>query len=196
MSEEQRVNEARAFLYRLAKSFFVPEPDEERLRVFREVLAKLPAVDFEPFDRAVENLREALSRTSAKEMEEEFFRLFLDPFAEDRVALEASAYLDGKPFGPSLARLRGFLAKEGLAKGEEVKEPEDHLVLLLDFMEALIGDGKDLISQRELFYNYLRPCVAGVAKSLREKEAGLFQAVADFLEGLLALEERFLSEEA
>ncbi len=195
MSEDAQVNQVRAFLYHLFRSFFVSEPDEKLYASWQKILSSLPSVEFDPFDRALERLREVLARSSPQEIGEEFYRLFLDPFSEERVTLEASAYLDGKPFGPTLVRLREFLKRTGLHKKEQVKEPEDHLVLLLDFMETLVRDGKDLISQRELFYNYLRPCALGVTKKIRQSEEGFYQALAEFLEAFLTLEERFFTEE-
>ncbi len=183
---------ARGLLYGLLSLFFLPDFDEKRLSLARNVLESLPKTGVERFDSAVGDLREALAGKEATEIREEFERLFIVPFEGAQIPLEASYYLEGKLFGPSLARLRELLGELGLARGEGVSEPEDHLGVLLAFMEAATQQNS-LIQERELFYNFLRPCARGVTAKL-EKEAFLYGKVAEMLEAFLELEERFFEE--
>ena len=193
---EEEIKAARVLLYRFFKSFFLPQMEPEYLESGKKLISHLGPIDFEPFDQALVPLQDSLDPLSPEEAEKEAHFLFLDPFQGAHIPLEASHYLDGKAFGPSLARLRELLWRCRLAKDPEVREPEDHLALLMDFMESLIQEEKDLIFQRELFYNYLKPCAKGVIEGILAHESKLlfYPSLARFLEGFLALEEKLLSE--
>ena len=193
--EAAQAQQGRRFIYALGKSFLLPEPGAERHQAWQAALSELPYVNFAPFDQALDQLRQRFSETSLPALEEELYRLFFDPFSGENIPLEASFYLDGKPFGPSLARLRAFLQEVGLTKAEQVKEPEDHLVLLLDFMETMIEAAQPLHLQKKLFERFLRPCLLGVAQRVARTQAPFYQALFAFLEAFLTLEERFFQEE-
>ncbi len=188
------VTQARAFTYQFLSLFFRPDWEEEEEKFIYTYASRLPETGEEALDRSVKHLKEALLRATPTEIKEEFERLFLDPFEGANIPLEASYYLDGKIYGPTLARLRGFLAELGFAKGEGIPEPEDHLALLLAFMGRLVAEEKGLIFEKELFYNYLRPCVLGVIERLKIEEAKVYAPLGEFLKAFLRLEERYFKE--
>ena len=190
MGEER----ARCLLYRFFSLFFRPGAYEQGEDFARQFLEHLPETGDEAFDAAARAVKEALLGASPEEVEAEHEHLFIDPFEGPQIPLEASYYLDGKAFGPSLARLRAFLDEVGLARAEGVAEPEDHLALLLSFMEALIARKKGLPWEEKLFYNFLKPCVSGLAQRMKGEESRFFGPLLRFLEAFLALEERYFKE--
>lgn len=192
------VERARIFMLDLAKSFFLGEPSEEKCQAWEKALAALDGkTGFAPLDQAVRDLREYLAQTPLSALSEEYYRLFVDPFNEKPVLLTASYYIDGKNYGPTLAKLRGFLKEIGLVKDENFKEPEDSLVCLLDFLISLIYIERKELSraQEELLTNFLKPCVEGLSQALEEREeAGFYRRCAAFLKAYILLEERFFLE--
>ncbi len=187
-------NKARILLYRFFSQFFRPGFGAQEEEFARSFLENLPETGDEAFDTAARGLKKAFEKLSCADIEAEYERLFIDPFEGPHLPLEASYYLDGKAFGPSLARLRAFLTEVGLAKAERVAEPEDHLALLLAFMEALIARKKGLPSEKVLFYNFLRPCVSELAQRMKGEKTHFFGPLFRFLEAFLALEERYFKE--
>ena len=193
------IDKARIFMLDLAKSFFLGEPSEEKCKAWEQALAALDGqTGFTPLDQAVRDLREYLARASLSVLSEEYYRLFLDPFNENPVPLTASYYIDGKNYGPTLARLRSLLNALGLVKDENFKEPEDSLVCLLDFLISLIyASNKERIPgiQEKILFNFLKPCVEGLGQALeKRKEAGFYRRCAAFLKAYILLEERLFLE--
>ncbi len=186
------VSRARSILYDLFALFFLPDFNEEKYTLALKIIQNLPQTGVESFDKASKALKEALCRQKPSEIREEFEKFFIVPFEGEQIPLEASYYLDGKIFGPSLVKLRQLLERLGLAKVEEIPEPEDHLGVLLALM-AESARQKSLIEQRELFYNFLRPCVYGVSKRLGKKNS-FYKTVVKMLEAFLELEARFFEE--
>jgi TorA maturation chaperone TorD len=73
----------------------------------------------------------------------------------------ASYYLTGFLNEKPLAKLRGDMARLGIARAETVKEPEDHIAALCEMMAGLItgafGAPLDLTAQRGFFDRHLAP---------------------------------------
>ncbi len=187
------LSRTRGLLYGFLSLFFFPDFDEKRYLLAQSVLENFPETGLEDFDHSVKALKEALQKKKAVEIEAEFENLFVIPFDNQPIPLEASFYLDGKIYGPSLAKLRELLRNEGLSKREEISEPEDHLGLLLAFMEVVCREN-NLISQQKLFYKFLRPCAEGVIEKIMERTPDFYQKVAVFLKNFLELEKRFYEE--
>ncbi len=196
--EEKEILKVREFLLELLKSFFMLEPDEEVVEKWKKVLGALRgASGVESFDEAVEALYQHLASCDLSELKEEHYRYFVDPFSNKQLILNASFYVDGKNYGPTLAKLRDFLQKVGLEKKREFKEPEDSLICLLDFMIWLIYTQDEGGRKRveEFLREFLRPCVKGVAEALeRRGEDGFYRKCIRLVEAYLNLEEMFLRE--
>ena len=186
---------ARKFLYNFFKTFFLSDFSPDLFEAWKRILEGLPYIDFVPFDQALDSLRKEFSKSSLTLIEEEFTRLFLDPFQGEHIPLQASFYLDGKAFGPSLVRLRAFLQEVGLTKKDDVKEPEDHILLLLDFMETLISDAQPLSFQKRLFSEYIFPAFLGLQKRVLKSQARFYPVLFSLMRAFFLLEERFFEEE-
>ncbi len=187
------VSRARALLYDFLSLFFLPDFDDEKYRTAKEVIENIPSTGIEDFDAAKEALAASLRKKEAAEIREEFETLFITPFEGAQIPLEASYYLEGKIYGPSLSKLRELLLEIGLVKQSDVSEPEDHLGLLLAFMAEAIRK-KGLSRQRKLFYNFLRPCALEVAGKIEGERAPFYRLVGGMLKAFLRIEEHFFEE--
>ena len=101
------------------------------------LLADLALV--EEVSSQVAQLRQAISTLSLLEQPQlelaaDFAGLFLSD-ARHSPAPYASLYLDAKRFsGPSQARMQARLKQMGMAIGEQLTEPADHLSIMLDYL--------------------------------------------------------------
>ncbi len=180
----------------LSKSFFQGEPDAEKISRWRGTFSALIQEQVSPgFDRVVKELSDALGIKSLKELQDEFYTLFIDPFDGDPVNTSASFYFDGRNFGQSLVDIRGLLDDAGLRKGKSVTEPEDSLVVMLDSFASLVeeekGGGGEAVKQLQerLFTEFLYPFSEKFCKVLEENQnADFFSLCGRFLNEYLDLE--------
>ena len=187
----------------LFKSFFVDKPDAEKLGRWRGIITALVREDIDPsFNRAVQTMDETLTSNNLRELQEEHYRLFVDPFNEHQVHTSASFYHDGHAFGPTLIRYRDFLQEAGIKLHEDVHEPDDSLVLLLDALATLIereaeNRHKSRNQQAVLLNRFLLPLGREFAKALRKNpEARFYTTCAELLWSYLELEKGLLPEPA
>ncbi len=184
----------------LSKSFFQGEPDAEKISRWRGTFSALIQEQVSPgFDRVVRELSDALSIKSLKELQDEFYTLFINPFDGDPVNTSASFYFDGRNFGQSLVDIRGLLDDAGLQKGKSVTDPEDSLVVMLDSFASLVEEerggggeaGKQL--QDRLFTEFLYPFSEKFYKALEENQnADFFSLCGRFLNEYLDLEKSLI----
>ncbi|MBW1635140.1 MAG: molecular chaperone TorD family protein [Deltaproteobacteria bacterium] len=180
----------------LSKSFFFGEPDAEKISRWRGTFSALVQEQVSPrFDRVVKELSDALSVKSLKELQDEYYSLFVDPFDGDPVNTNASFYLDGRSFGQSLVEIRGLLNDAGLQKDESVTDPEDSLVVMLDSFASLVEEekknGGEAVKQLQarLLTEFLDPFSVKFCEALEEnKEADFFAICGRFLNEYLDLE--------
>ena len=126
------------------KSFFMDEPDAERLSRWRGFIAALSDEPVNPLmDAAVKELGRLLSEISLEDIRDEYYELFINPFSSDMVQTNLSHYLDGQAFGQTLVNFRGFMMEAGLVKNEDIDDTEDSLVFMLDILRALIEEEKN-----------------------------------------------------
>ncbi len=185
----------------LIKSFFLTEPDAEKLSRWRGIFSSLSGerVNLQ-FDAAVTECSSHLAKKSLADLENEYYTLFVDPFVEGHIARNASFYIDGKHHGKTLAEFRGLLAEAGIAKEENVNEPEDTLVIVLDALVRLIEqgeDGKDCSRayQTKLITEYLEPLAENICQALEKNaEADFYTSCGKFLKGYLDLERGLIME--
>ncbi|WP_457572697.1 TorD/DmsD family molecular chaperone [Desulfolithobacter sp.] len=186
----------------LIKSFFIDEPDAERMSRWRGIVSALAGDVINPvFDQAVQRLGELLEEKSLQEIQEEYYHLFIDPTSEDQINTVMSYYVDGRSFGPSLVEYRDFLQQVSIVKDESVKEPEDSLVLMLDALATLIEEqtkkGRDTAHhQATLLHRFLDPLCQGLTEALKATgKAPFYTACGDFLRGYLLLEKGLLDRD-
>jgi len=152
IAEEER---ARAQLYALLGAVLRAPPAPA-------LMARLAAIegDDSALGRALQALAAAARRATPAEVEDEFNALFVG-LPQGELTPYASYYLTGFLYEKPLARLRGDLARLGIAAAEDNPEPEDHIAALCETMAGLI-DGRfgaplALAEQRQFFERHLVP---------------------------------------
>lgn len=186
----------------LAKSFFQDEPDAERLSRWRGIFAALEGQRVtQDLDNATHELDGLLATQTLQEIKEEHFTLFVDPYSKKTLPLTAAYYIDGKSFGPSLARYRDILKEGQIIKEGEFTDPEDSLPLMIDALIALIleekqGDTNTRHLQDQLLLEFLIPTVSAVTKQISTIEnVPFYVKCVAFLVAYLELEQGLLEEE-
>ncbi len=180
----------------LSKSFFQGKPDGEKISRWRGTFSALAKESVSPgFDRVVKKLSEALNVKSLKELQDEFYTLFIDPFDGDPVNTNASFYFDGRSFGQSLVEIRGLLDEAGLRKVNTVTEPEDSLIVMLDSFLSLVEEektnGGETVKQLQsrLVSEFLYPFSEKFCDALEKNQsADFFSICGRFLNEYLDLE--------
>ena len=103
-------------------------------------------------------LATAASDVSERAVSHEFFNLFIG-VGRGEVSPYASYYLTGFLHERPLARVREDLARIGIARVEQVGEPEDHIAILCEVMAGLAGGAfaADFEVQAQFFERHLKP---------------------------------------
>ena len=148
----------RAHQYQLLARFLAAPPDAALLQL---------AAGFTGDDTELGSALGALARVAARVTPEaaaaEYHDLFIG-VPRGELLPYASYYLTGFLYERPLAKLRVDMARLGIARADEVKEPEDHIAALCDMMAGLItgafGPPLDLVGQRAFFDAHLAPWAA------------------------------------
>ncbi|HET6519328.1 MAG TPA: molecular chaperone TorD family protein [Geminicoccaceae bacterium] len=110
--------------------------------------------------QALGALGKVAARFSVQAAAEEYFELFIG-IGRGELVPYASYYRTGFLHDRPLARLRGDMLRLGIARAENVREPEDHIAALCEMMAGLIegdfGAPLDLPAQRAFFDAHLAP---------------------------------------
>jgi len=169
--------------------------DAEKMSRWRGTFAALSREKISPaLDNAIQRLTILLADKSLKNIQDEYYQLFINPYGENQVETTVSSYIDGRNYGPSLADLRGFLLEAGLEKDKKYTESEDSLVIMLDVLATLIEDENENPEvsrhhQDTLLTRYLEPFAIKFVAALQEnKEADFYAACGIFLSGYMDLE--------
>lgn len=194
--EEKEIRKVRLRLLDLVKSFYLEEPDATKISRWRGTFNALARERVNPlFDKSVMEIHRFLEKRNLKDMQDEYYSLFVDPFNENQINLSASFHLDGRAYGNTLVELRSFLAGTDLVKKKDVAEEEDSLVVLLDILIGLIDGEKEMDTdkaqrlQSELLDNYLIPFSSRFKEACEKNDtADFYKACAHFFCGYLELE--------
>ncbi len=194
-TQTRDMNRIRLRLIDLTKSFFVDEPDAERLSRWRGIFAALGREQINTgLDQAVEKIGILLDAKKLNEIQDEYYEVFGNPFDDQVVSLSASFYADGRSYGQTLADFRGFIQQTDLIKNSQVIDAEDSLPVMLDFLASMIEvkTREDVDTdkyQGVLVNDYLAPLASAFNKSLKNHQAADFYAACgDFLQGYVELE--------
>ena len=145
----------RANTYALLASLFRAPPDAARLAD----LAKL-GVDDTEMGRALGALGAAARDSMPEAIDDEYHDLFIG-VGEGELTPYASYYLTGFTYEKPLAKLRIEMSELGIAKTDDVAEPEDHIAALCEMMCGLItgafGAPADLARQQAFFDTHIAP---------------------------------------
>ena len=195
---------SRYFFYDLFFSMFAREPSDEIIDAWRKGLTAV--CDVQPdgaIGQAAANILDLLQAEEANDsVRSEFLRLFWHP-AGPAVSPLASTYVDGKPFGQYLVRLRTFLEKTPFRKCEDYTETEDSLAFHLDLMRSMIVEENENdcpqvkeqwhALQRELMNDYMREWIALPFAQLEKRDTEPFyQRVAVLTQLYFQAEKDFL----
>lgn len=199
-SDDREILQVRLRFIDLIKSFFIDQPDAERMSRWRGTFSALTKEQVSPgFDRSVKEIHRFLETKNLHELQDEYYHLFTDPFSEEQINTAASFYMDGRSYGQTLVELRSYLAEAGFEKKEEVSEAEDSLVVMLDVMTRLIEEEKNTGSvqvkelQAKLLWKYLVPFSEKLTEACEAQEsAEFYQACCAFYVSYLDLEKGFL----
>jgi TorA maturation chaperone TorD len=164
------VDAARAQEYALLSALLVRAPDATLLKRLAELRGEAT-----PLGVAHATLAEAASRTTAEQVEREFFNLFIG-IGRGELMPYGSYYLTGFLHERPLARLRGDLGKLGIERSEGNAEPEDHAATLCEIMAGLAGGrfGARPGSDQEIFESHMAPWMGRFFSDLERAEAANF----------------------
>jgi TorA maturation chaperone TorD len=127
--------------------------------VLLDLAAGLAGDDTE-FGQALGELARRAGQVTPAAASREYHDLFIG-IGRGELAPYASYYLTGFLNEKPLAKLRGDMARLGIARAETVKEPEDHIAALCEMMAGLItgafGAPLELAAQRAFFDRHLAP---------------------------------------
>lgn len=186
-------DQARADLYALIARVLYAEPDLHLLASLAQAGSFASHQADNPLDSAWEGLVTAASESNPEAVREEFAKLFIS-VGNPAVNPYASFYLAGFMMEKPLAVLRSDLAQLGLARADNVGEPEDHLAALCDTMRALITGAqgfprKSLQTQRKFFMEHIAPWYARCLDDIRAAEsANFYRHVANFAQAFFEIE--------
>lgn len=137
--------------------------------------------DETPFGQAVNSLAQACRGADPKLMNEEYQALFIG-VGRGELLPYGSYYLTGFLNEKPLARLRQSLRALGVERDPSVKEPEDHIAVLMDVMAGMIvgsfAGTASLAEQQAFFTDHIDPWVGYFFKDLEKaKQATLYRHV-------------------
>jgi TorA maturation chaperone TorD len=164
------VDAARAREYALLATLLARSPEQSLL----DRLAGLRG-DASPIGLAHAGLSEAADRTTASQVEREYFDLFIG-LGRGELLPYGSYYLTGFLHERPLARLRDSLAQWGIERVAGQSEPEDHAAILCEIMAGLAngGLGAPAEAERALFAQHLSPWIGRFFVDLEQAKAAQF----------------------
>lgn len=185
----------------LVKSFFVEEPDAEKMSRWRGTFSALCKEQVSPrFDSAVQEISRALGEKNLEDLQTEYYQLFTDPFEGANIESNASYYFNGRSYGEALVEMRGLMEEAGLVKIDEVSEPEDSLVVMLDTFASLVEEEKKDSSakikelQARLLEEFLEPFAEKFTAQLKDsKQCDFYYLCCRVLGGYLDLEKSLVA---
>ena len=180
----------------LVKSFFVDEPDSEKMSRWRGTFSALCKEQISPrFDSAVLEISRALNDKNLEELQSEYYNLFTDPFEGANIESNASYYFNGRSYSTALVELRGLMDEAGVVKKDDIFQPEDSLVVMLDTFATLVEEEKTDSSaknkelQARLLEEFLEPFAEKFTAKLKDnKQCDFYYLCCRVLGGYLDLE--------
>jgi TorA maturation chaperone TorD len=175
---------ARANFYGLLARLFYGPPNAALLRAIG--LEKLEGELAQPW----EELQRAAAAADPEAVREEYETAFIGT-GKAPVTLYTTAYVIRHSNEVPLAELRGELARLGLARRAEAREPEDHIAALCDSMRHLVAQQKtDLEEQRRFFNRWILPAGGPLCSAIElSDKTAFYRPVARFAKAFLTIEQ-------
>jgi TorA maturation chaperone TorD len=163
---------ARAAEYALLATLLARSPDADFLRRLCHLCG-----DATPLGVAHAELGAAAARTNPKDVEREFFHLFIG-VGRSELLPYASYYLTGFLNERPLARLRADLLRIGIEKVDGQSEPEDHAAMLCEIMSGLAAGALGAIpgADRHVFEKHVAPWMVRFFEDLERSKSADFYA--------------------
>jgi TorA maturation chaperone TorD len=164
------VDLARAQEYALLASLLTRAPDTKLLEQLGELRG-----DATPLGVANVELAEAAKDADVKNIEREFFDLFIG-IGRGELLPYGSYYLTGFLHERPLARLREDMARIGVARADGVAEPEDHAGILCEIMSGLTSGQlpAPADADRTIFEKHMAPWIGRFFADLERADAANF----------------------
>jgi TorA maturation chaperone TorD len=148
--EEER---HRAQLYLLLSRLLGAPMDNDLLQLIKGLES-----DATPIGVAVGELKDLLKNSSLENAIDEYEELFIGVTQGELIPFK-SYYLTGFLHEKPLAELREHMNELGIAKSNDVGEPEDHIAFVLEMMQGLIvglfGKPSTIPEQNRFFENHI-----------------------------------------
>jgi TorA maturation chaperone TorD len=176
--------QARANLYGLLARLFYAPPDAALLRgIAAERMEGELAPEWDALARAA-------AAADPEAVREEYETAFIGT-GKAPVTLYTTAYSIRYSTDVPLVALRAELARLGLARKQEVGEPEDHIAALCEVMRHLVAQQKyALDEQRRFFSQWIQPTVEPLCSAIeRSDKTSFYKHVARFAKGFCAREQ-------
>lgn len=166
------VDAARAQEYALLATLLARAPDAQLLAR----LARLKG-DPSPLGMAHAALGEAAASLDIEAVGREYFDLFVG-LGRGELLPYGSYYLTGFLYERPLARLRGDLARLGIARADRQSEPEDSAATLCEIMAALASGSIEAPpeAEREIFEKHIAPWMGRFFADLAISQKAQFYA--------------------
>jgi TorA maturation chaperone TorD len=182
----------RANLYRLLGHVLGVPPCQTELEVFAAMTG-----DATPIGQAIGALAHLARNTRPETVEREYHDLFIG-LGRGELVPYGSYYLTGFLNEKPLARLRGDMARLGIERRPEVREPEDHIGALCEMMAGLIlgefGEPLDLDGQRDFYKAHVASWAKHFFTDLEGARSSVFYAgVGRLGAAFMEVEERAFS---
>jgi TorA maturation chaperone TorD len=171
IAEEDRL---RADLYNFLGVILSAPPDQ----ILLDQTAGLWGDDSD-LGQAIGTLAKMAKITKPRTVESEYNKLFIG-LGRGELLPYASYYLTGFLNEKPLAALRLDMTAQGLARAENVFEPEDNIASLMEMMGAMIvgrfGSPADLVAQKAFFNKHIGPWAAHFFADLEAAKNSVFFA--------------------
>ncbi|MCP4329953.1 MAG: molecular chaperone TorD family protein [Alphaproteobacteria bacterium] len=145
----------------------------------RDVLAVAAGLEGDDTDmgQALGALAAIARGVTPSDVKDEYNALFIGLGRGELIPF-ASYYLTGFLHEKPLAKLRADMDLRGIARANNVKEPEDHIAAVCEMMAGLIGGDfgapVDLYGQRDFFVTHLSPWAGRFFEDLEAAEMARF----------------------
>ncbi|MGE0876281.1 MAG: molecular chaperone [Burkholderiales bacterium] len=187
--------EARANLYALLARLFYLPPDRGLLQALAAA-DELPSEDGGALAQAWSELAAAAGAADEDAVREEYENRFIGTGKAD-VTLYTGAYTVKTAVDNPLVDIRAFMIERGLARREDVHEPEDHIAGLCEIMRHLVAEQRAPVhEQRAFFKTFIAPAANPLCDAIEaHPEVRFYKPVARVARAFLDLEHATLDME-
>jgi TorA maturation chaperone TorD len=166
----------RAQFYGLLARLFTSPPTEDLLNILRDLEG-----DDSPMGQTLGAISYEAVQISQQDAEDEFNALFVGMVRGELMPF-ASVYLTGFLHEKPLADLRGDMERLGIARSDDLSQPEDQIGIICEMMHGLItgafGSVKELSEQKEFYEAHVSTWASKFFVDLESaKSAVLFKPV-------------------